>query len=57
VNVFIERLWRLCAQGGYVPGSAKRSGFSADARRLMAHNEPIRDNIALLAVGQSAEHF
>jgi putative transposase len=38
-NVFIERLWRLCAHGGYVAESARRVGFTVDARRMRAHNE------------------
>jgi transposase InsO family protein len=38
-NVFIERLWRLCAQGDYVADSGKGRGFSVDARRMRAHNE------------------
>jgi putative transposase len=54
-NVFIERLWRLCAQGRYVADSARRSRFAVDARRLRAHNEPIKDNIALPAVGQRGD--
>ncbi len=33
-NVFIERLWRLCAQGRYVADSARGSRFAVDARRL-----------------------
>jgi len=37
-NVFVERLWRLCAQGHYVAGSARRSRFTVDARRMRAHN-------------------
>jgi transposase InsO family protein len=38
-NVFIERLWRLCAQGDYVAGSAKGRGFSVYVRGMRAHNE------------------
>ena len=38
-NVFIERLWRLCAQGRYVAGSAGCSGFTVDVRTMRAHNE------------------
>jgi len=38
-NVFIERLWRLCAQGRYVADNARRSRFAVDARRLRAHND------------------
>jgi putative transposase len=54
-NVFIERLWRLCAQGRYVAGSAGCSGFTVDARTMRAHNEPIRNNIPLPAVGQRSD--
>jgi len=54
-NVFIERLWRLCVQGDYVADSAKGRGFSVDDRRMRAHNEPIRDNIPLPAVGQRGD--
>jgi transposase InsO family protein len=54
-NVFIERLWRLCAQGRYVAGSAKGRGFSVDARRMRAHNELIGGNIDLPAVGQRGD--
>jgi transposase InsO family protein len=36
-NVFIERLWRLCAQGRYVADSAGCSGFTVDARTMRAH--------------------
>ena len=54
-NVFIERLWRLCAQGRYVADSAGCSGFTLDGRRMRAHNEPTRDNIPLPAVGQRGD--
>jgi len=38
-NVFVERLWKLCAQGRYVADSARRSRFAVDARRMRAHND------------------
>jgi putative transposase len=38
-NVFIERLWRLCAQGRYVAGSAACSGFTVNARGMRTHND------------------
>ena len=54
-NVFIERLWRLCARSRYVADRAGRSARTADARWMGAHNEPIRDNILLPAVGQRGD--
>ena len=37
-NVFIERLWRLCAEGRYVAGSAACSGFTVNAWGMRTHN-------------------
>ena len=38
-NVFIERLWRLCARYRYVADRARRSIRTADAHRMRAHND------------------
>src|SRR4029077_13532606 len=54
-NVFIERLWRFCARSRYVAGCAGRSARTVRARRMREHNEPIRDNIPLPAVGQRGD--
>jgi hypothetical protein len=41
-NVFIERLWRLCALGRYVADGTRRSRFAVNARRMRAHNDGAR---------------
>ena len=43
-NVFIERLWRLCAQGRYVADRAGCGGFTVDAWGMRAHNDGARSD-------------
>jgi len=46
-NLFIERLWRLCAQVITWP-TRQRPWIFCRCSKDEAHNEPIRDNIPLL---------